>query len=138
MTTMRVRSISRALLKMALLAGFCSVLPGCGGSHAFAPPPVVLSVTVNESPIVISPGQTIYVPVLIMAPTETASFAIAGLPAGVSASYKESESNPSGQLTLIASSGAQVGSYRCTITVGSSGQTASTVVQLDVNMAAKS
>lgn len=116
----------------AILCLFIPGLAGCGGSHAFTNPPIVLTVMVNESPIAIAPGETIYVPVQIMAPTETVSFAIGGLPAGISASYKESESNPSGQLTLIANSSARVGSYRCTITIGSSGQTASTVVPLNV------
>jgi len=71
-------------------------------------------------------GTPVSVQVIIVAPTETATFAIIGLPAGVSASYKESESNPSGLLTFLASSSTQQGTYTPQITVGSSGQTAST------------
>jgi hypothetical protein len=131
---MQVRWLSRALGGLAFLSvcALCFWCAGCGGSRSDNTPPVVLTVTVNESPVVIPVGGTIYVPVTIVAPTETVTFAIGGLPAGVSASYKESESNPSGQLTLIAGGSAPVGSYKCTITVGTSGQTASTVFPLNV------
>jgi len=74
----------------------------------------------------------VYVPVIIVAPTETVTFAISGLPPGVSESYRESESNPSGQLTLTANASAPVGTYKPTITVGTSGQTASLVFTLVV------
>ena len=132
---MRVRSFNGAVgreLFGAILCLLLSGMGGCGGSHAFTNPPIVLNITVSQSPIVIAPGQTIYVPIMIMSPTETVSFAIDGLPAGISSSYKESESNPSGQLTLIANSSTPIGSYRCTITVGALGQTTSTVVPLNV------
>ncbi|HEY9126550.1 MAG TPA: hypothetical protein VIM62_05450 [Acidobacteriaceae bacterium] len=108
------------------------IMTGCGGSHGFTLPPIVLTVTVNENPIRIRQGETVYVPVMVMAPTETVTFSIVGLPGGVSSSYKESESNPSGQLTLIANSSVKPGSYPCTITVGSTQQTASTTVSLEV------
>ena len=70
-------------------------------------------------------GMPLNIPVTIVAPTETATFSIQGLPGGVSESYKESESNPSGLLTLTANSSTKPGTYTPTITVGSSGQTAS-------------
>lgn len=96
-------------------------------------PPIVLSVTISENPIQITAGgPAAYVPVNIVAPTETASFAMMGLPAGVAETYKESESNPSGQLTLTANSSTPPGTYKCTVTIGSSGQTASTMVNLVV------
>jgi hypothetical protein len=118
------------------LASLCW-LPGCGGSSNMVAP-IVLSVSVSESPItVIQGGGPVYVAVTIMAPTETASFTMTGLPAGVNASYKESESNPSGQLTLTASSIAPLGTTMPVITVGSSGQTASTTVKLVVAAPAK-
>jgi len=82
-------------------------------------------------------GGTVYAPVVIVAPTETASFAISGLPAGVNQSYKESESNPSGLLTLTASTATRVGAYMPTITVGSSGQTASVVFTLVITAPGK-
>ena len=66
-----------------------------------------------------------YVEVIIIAPTETATFTISGLPAGVTATYKESESNPSGLLTLVAQPTTPPGTYLSHVTVGSSGQTAS-------------
>lgn len=72
----------------------------------------------------------VYVPVTIMAPTETATFSISGLPAGVSETYKESESNPSGLLTLVAVPSTKLGTYTPVITVGSSGQTASVMFTL--------
>jgi len=46
--------------------------------------------------------------------------------------YKESESNPSGQLMISASSVAPTGTYNPTIVVGSSGQTASLEFKLIV------
>jgi hypothetical protein len=68
-----------------------------------------------------------------MAPTETATFTISGLPAGVTYNYKESESNPSGLLTLVATSTTKPGTYMPIITVGSSGQTASVVFTLVIS-----
>jgi len=122
-------SLSRVSLILAIL----SLVAGRGGSHSLTIPPVILSVTINENPIQITPGGSpVYVPVIIMAPTETATFAIVGLPGGTSASYKESESNPSGQLTLTAAASTKPGTYQCTVTVGSSGQTASTMVSVIV------
>lgn len=108
-------------------------LCGCGAKSSNEPPPVVLSVSLANPTVQISQGKTVLVPVVIVAPTETATFAIAGLPAGVTESYKESESNPSGQLTLVASAVAPVGTYTPKITVGSSGQTASLVFTLVVS-----
>ena len=113
----------------------CAGAVGCGGSHGYTNPPIVLAVSVDESPILIHQRATVYVPVMVMAPTETVTFAMNGLPAGVAASYRESESNPSGQLTLMANADAAVGTYSCTITVGSSGQMASSVVPLEVEAA---
>ncbi|HYK37724.1 hypothetical protein [Alloacidobacterium sp.] len=78
----------------------------------------------------LSPGSSISVPVVVVAPTETVTFAISGLPAGVAESYKESESNPSGLLTLTAGAATKSGTYQPTIIVGSSGQTASFVFTL--------
>jgi hypothetical protein len=128
-------ALSRASLiptAFLILTAF-GALSSCGGSHSMTTPPIVLSVTISENPIPITAGgPPVYVSVLIDAPTETASFAIMGLPGGVSESYKESESNPSGQLTLTANSSAPPGTYKCTVIVGSSGQTASTMVNLVV------
>jgi hypothetical protein len=98
---------------------------------------VVLSVSISNPTIVLPVGGTVYVPVVIMAPTETASFAIMGLPAGVNQSYKESESNPSGLLTLSASTAVPAGTYKPKIIVGSSGQTAFSVFTLVITAPAK-
>jgi hypothetical protein len=125
----------------SFLIGICAaattatlvVLTSCGGKAGNAPPPVVLSVSLSNPTVEIAQGTTILVPVVIVAPTETATFAIGGLPAGVTETYKESESNPSGQLTLVASAIAPVGTYMPKITVGSSGQTASFVFTLVVS-----
>jgi hypothetical protein len=123
---------SQILTGFLILTAF-SLLSGCGGSHSMTTPPIVLSVTISENPIQITAGgPPVYVQVLIVAPTETTSFAMMGLPGGVSESYKESESNPSGQLTLTANSTTPPGTYQCTVTVGSSGQMASTTVNLVV------
>jgi hypothetical protein len=115
-------------------AGFVLVLVSCGGGTSFTPPPINLSVSVNDTTVVVAPnGIPVNVPVVIVAPTETATFAISGLPAGVTDTYKESESNPSGLLTLMANSSTVPGTYMPVITVGSSGQTASVVFTLVIS-----
>jgi hypothetical protein len=125
------RSITLLLLASTI---FILAASGCGGKTSFSPPPIVLSVSVNDTTVVVPPNETaVNVPVTIVAPTETATFAISGLPAGVSDSYKESESNPSGLLTLIANSTTKPGTYMPTITVGSSGQTASVAFTLVIS-----
>ena len=117
-------------------AGFVFALTGCGGGNN-TPPPINLSVSVNNATVTVpANGTLVNVPVTIVAPTETASFTIAGLPAGVSYSYKESESNPSGLLTLSAIASTAPGAYMPTITVGSSSQTASVVFKLVITAAA--
>ncbi len=114
-------------------AAFVVALTGCGGG-AFVAPPINLSVSVNNTTVVVPPnGTAVNVAVTIVAPTETASFTISGLPAGVSESYKESESNPSGLLTLVANSMTVPGTYMPKITVGSSGQTASVIFTLVIS-----
>jgi hypothetical protein len=123
-----------------ILAGLVLVLMtgGCGGGTSFSLPPIVLSVSVNGTTVVVPPnGTAVNIPVTIVAPTETATFTINGLPAGVSDTYKESESNPSGLLTLIANPTTKPGTYMPTITVGSSGQTASVAFTLVISAAAK-
>jgi hypothetical protein len=120
------QSLRIAFFAMSL-AALLSVLTGCGSHSTFTTPPIILKVSLSMPTVTVPPnGTPVYVQVTIVAPTETATFAILGLPAGVSATYKESESNPSGLLTLIASSATQQGTYMPQITVGSSGQTAST------------
>jgi hypothetical protein len=120
-----------------IAAGFVLVVMGCGGSAPFIPPPVHLSVSLSNTTLVVPAGGTVNVPVVIVAPTETASFTITGLPAGVIENYKESESNPSGLLTLAANSATMPGTYMPTITVGSSNQTASLAFTLVITSAAK-
>ena len=115
-------------------AAFVFALTGCGGGP-YTPPPINLSVSISATVTVPANGMPVYAQVTIVAPTETATFTIAGLPAGVSYSYRESESNPSGLLTLIANSTTVPGTYMPKITVGSSGQTASVVFMLLITAA---
>jgi hypothetical protein len=116
-------------------AAFVFALTGCGGGP-YTPPPINLSVSVNSATVTVpANGMPVYAQVTIVAPTETATFTIAGLPAGVSYIYRESESNPSGLLTLIANSTTVPGTYMPKITVGSSGQTASGVFTLLITAA---
>jgi hypothetical protein len=110
---------------------------GCGGSRNYTPPPIILTVSLGNPTITVPQGGTVYAPVMINAPTETASFSITGLPAGVAGSYKESESNPSGLLMITANAQAMIGSYKPTIIVGSSGQTTSLVFTLVVTAPSK-
>ena|ERR1700761_2893218 len=111
------------------LLAILHILTGCGGG-TFTPPPINLSVSIASMVALVSNNAAINVPVTIVAPTETATFIIAALPGGVSYSYKESESNASGLLTLTASNTTTAGTYTPVITVGSSGQTASTTFTL--------
>ena len=128
--------LRRTPLRVLGVAFLLHLFTACGGHAAFVPPPVVLNVSLSNSTVNISNnGTPVLVPVTINAPTETASFLITGLPAGVSATYKESESNPSGLLTLIATSATKAGTSMPQITVGSSGQTASTTFTLVVSAA---
>jgi hypothetical protein len=115
-------------------SGLVFAFIGCGAGTSFSPPPINLSVSVNDTTIVVPPnGIPVNVPVIIVAPTETATFTITGLPAGVSESYKESESNPSGLLTLVANATTVPGTYIPTITVGTMGQTASAIFTLVIS-----
>ena len=118
----------------ALLALAVFVLAGCGGSSTYTPPPVILTVSLSNPIITVQQGGSVNAQVMIQAPTETATFMIVGLPGGISSTYKESESNPSGLLTITASALAPVGTYKPTITVGSSGKTASTVFTLEITV----
>jgi hypothetical protein len=114
-------------------AALLLVWTGCGGG-SYSPAPINLSVSLNDATVTVAPNETaVNVPVTIVAPTETATFTIAGLPTGVSYNYKESESNPSGLLTLIANNTTVPGTYMPVITVGSSGQTASLVFTLVIS-----
>jgi hypothetical protein len=120
---------NRLWLTAALLT-----LVGCGGKTSFAPPPINLSVSINNATITVPPNNmAINVPVIINAPTETATFAITGLPTGMSYTYKESESNPSGLLTLVALPSTKPGTYMPQITVATLGQTASVIFTLVVS-----
>jgi hypothetical protein len=106
-------------------------MTGCGGGTSFTPPPINLSVSVNNATITVpANNMAVYVPVLIVAPTETATLTITGLPAGISFYYRESESNASGLLTLIAIPSTMPGTYRPQITVGTLGKTASVLFTL--------
>ncbi len=120
--------------RIGMASGLVFALIGCGSGAAFSPPPINLSVSVNNTNIVVPPnGMPVNVPVTIVAPTETTTFTISGLPAGVTESYKESESNPSGLLTLVANATTVPGTYLPTITVGTLGQTASVVFTLVIS-----
>lgn len=115
-------------------AGFVLAITGCGSGAKFSPPPIELSVSLSETTIVVPPnGMLVTVPVTVVAPTETVTLTVGGLPAGVAENYKESESNPSGLLTLSANSSTMPGTYMPTITVASTGQTASQVFTLVVS-----
>jgi hypothetical protein len=128
------------MVKFSSLLGAAVLLTliGCGGGTSFSPPPINLSVSVNDATITVpANSMAVNVPVTIVAPTETATFTIAGLPGGMSYNYRESESNPSGLLTLIAIASTVPGTYRPQITVGTLGQTASVIFTLVVTAPAK-
>ncbi len=55
-------------------SGLFLALIGCGSRAAFSPPPINLSVSVNNTTIVVPPnGMPVNVPVTIVAPTETSN-----------------------------------------------------------------
>lgn len=134
---MKFRSLKQPALSMLTLTGLALGLANCGGHEPYTPPPIVLSVSLNPTVPITSNNTPLGVPVTIMAPTETATFQIIELPSGLSWNYKESESNPSGLLTLTAATTTVAGTYKPTITVGSSGQTASVTFSLIVSPPAK-
>jgi hypothetical protein len=113
-------------------AGIILALFACGGGQ-YTPPPVNLSVSLSNPTITLSPGTSVSVPVIIVAPTETVIFTINNLPPGVSQNYKESESNPSGLLTLQANASSKPGTYKPTIVISSSGKTASLLFTLVIS-----
>lgn len=115
---------SRPFWACVLSLGILINLSACGSSQN-TPPPVTLSVSLSNPIVTLAAGSSVSVPVVVVAPTETVTFTISSLPAGVTQSYKESESNPSGLLTLAAGPSTQPGTYKPTIVVASSGQTAS-------------
>jgi hypothetical protein len=128
------------MVKFSSLLGGAALLTliGCGGGTSFSPPPINLSVSVNDATITVpANGMAVNVPVTIVAPTETATFTITGLPGGMSFNYRESESNPSGLLTLMAIASTMPGTYRPQITVGTLGQTASVIFTLVVTAPSK-
>jgi hypothetical protein len=129
--------IRKSLSPLCLTVTLLIAVSGCGGSRNYTPPPIVLTVSLGDSTVTVVQGGSVLEPVTIDAPTETASFTITGLPAGVAQSYKESESNPSGLLTITANSQAVIGTYKPTITVGSSGQTTSLIFTLVVSSPTK-
>jgi hypothetical protein len=113
-------------------------LIGCGGRSSLAPQPILLSVAISNTTVILPPnGMAVGVPVTIMAPTETTTFSILGLPGGVTGTYQASESNPSGLLTLVANSSTKSGTYMPKITVGTSGQTASLIFTLIISSPTK-
>jgi hypothetical protein len=114
--------------------GIVLALSACGGGQNM-PPPITLTVSLSNPTVTLPAGSSVNVPVVVMAPTETVSFTISSLPAGVAANYKESESNPSGLLTLTANASTKPGTYKPMITVGTSGQTASLIFTLVVTAA---
>lgn len=118
------RFSSQSFWACVLSVGILINLSACGSSQN-TPPTVNLSVSLGNPTITLAAGSSINVPIVIVAPTETVTFTISNLPTGVTQNYKESESNPSGLLTLTASPSAQPGAYKPTIVVASSGQTAS-------------
>jgi hypothetical protein len=129
----RLRYVTYSAISLALL-----ITAGCGSHSGFTPQPIILSVSINNTTVQITSNAVpLGVPVTIMAPTETATFSMIGLPSGLSYSYKESESNPSGLLTLTAATTTVSGTYKPTITVGSSGQTASITFTMVVSAPAK-
>jgi hypothetical protein len=109
--------------------GAAAVLSACGGS-SYTAHPITLSVSLSNPTVTLSQDSSVSIPVVVVAPTETVTFTIQGLPAGVTQSYKESESNPSGLLTLYANASTKPGTYQSMMVVGSSGQTAAQVFTL--------
>lgn len=129
---MRMSFHRNATFLIVLTCNSVGILIGCGGSGGFSflnP----ISVYLPVSTVVLMPGApAVSIPIQIRSSSETALVSVSGLPAGVSAKYAASDTNPSGSLTFTAGASAMNGSYTLTITVMSSSQTTSTPLTLIV------
>ncbi len=127
-----------ARLIFAVSSVALALVTGCGGGSSVTTPPVVLTVSIPSGTVVLpQDGTAANLSVTIVAPTESVTLSVTGLPAGVTQRYKASESNPSGQLTLSASAATPAGSYTPVVTINSSGHTATTTITLVVAVVAK-
>jgi hypothetical protein len=71
-----IRHHHGARIRLASVAYFFA-LTACGGGTSFAPPPIDLSVSVNNTTVVVPANSTaVNIPATIVAPTETATFTI--------------------------------------------------------------
>lgn len=119
-----VRAVSPILSSVIAFTALAAV--GCGGSGSTSSQ-VPISVSVVRSTVVVSQdGMPVIVPISITSTSETALVFIRGLPTGIQETYAASDTNPSGNLTFVASTAAPLGTYTPTVTVNSAGQTAST------------
>ena len=126
-------SSSRDATSRLLLLSACALtLAGCGGgSGSSVQNPI--SVYLPIATVELTPGAApVTIPIQIASPSETALVSVSGLPAGVQVKYASTDTNPSGTLTFEANGSAMVGNFMPTITVMSSGLTASTGLTLVV------
>ena len=111
----------------------CSLaLAGCGGGGgSFVRNPI--SVYLPIATVELFPGASpVTIPIQIASPSETALVSVSGLPPGIQEKYASTDTNPSGTLTFGANGTAMTGTFTPTITVMSSGLTASTGLTLIV------
>lgn len=109
---------------IALTLGFTICACG-GGNRNIGPgstPPI--SARLSSTTVVVAPdGTPTYVQILINSTSETAVVNFAVMPAGVQATYRASDTNPSGLLTFMVTSKVMAGTYMPIITVNSAQQT---------------
>ena len=129
---MHAFSLRDAANRLWLLLACSLTLAGCGGgggSSVRNPISVYLPIATIE----LSRGAgPVTIPIQIASPSETALVSVSGLPSGVQEKYASTDTNPSGTLTFGANATAMTGIFTPTITVMSSGLTASTGLTLTV------
>jgi hypothetical protein len=118
------RRLSIQARSLALTLAFTLCACG-GGNRTFGPgTPLPISARLSSSTVVVSPdGTPTYVQILISSTSETAVVNFAVMPSGVQATYRASDTNPSGLLTFMVTSKATAGTYMPIITVNSAQQT---------------
>lgn len=118
------RRLSIPAGSILLTLGFTLCACG-GGNRTFGPgTPQPISAHLSSTTVVVAQdGTPTYVQILINSTSETAVVNFNVMPAGVQATYRASDTNPSGLLAFMVTSKVTAGTYMPIITVNSAQQT---------------
>jgi len=125
-------TLLRRLVHLLGMTAALTTACGCGGKAMFEAPPAISVSLPNPNVVVSQDGMQVTVPIQIDSTSETAIVMVTELPAGIQATYKASDTSPSGDLFLTGSTAAMVGTYMPTILVNSAGAMAKTQFHLMV------